>query len=399
MGMSRRVYIALFAVLTELVAIAATGNQAVTNFVTDHMATSPLGDLFLRSLPIFPWRVTTESRSGAATVLVSQYAAIATFIVLTFALMLVVVRGALTVSEPVFASLCVVVTASLVAHMVGELVEYDQDGRLQHTGLGRFGYALFNSNNGLSIMFSLMCGVAVAVVVGVMAAVLRRRVAAEIERAMVAAAVGAPDGPGGFDQAFTPEAGYGPTGAPPWGSGYAVPGDVAATYPTQSVPVADDRTLADYGRAVRQRVVAYPDRAATVGFAYPSSPTERPESSGLGRADRCRRTDRSSRTRRCPRAGRCHRADRTDRADRISRAGRGRPLPAGAAIGAAPGVSADPGPLSVADAQDVIAVRRRLHAHPELAYHEVATTELIVERLRALGLAPSVLPGGTGGQL
>ena len=31
--MSRRVYIALFAVLVELVAVAATGNQGVTNFV------------------------------------------------------------------------------------------------------------------------------------------------------------------------------------------------------------------------------------------------------------------------------------------------------------------------------------------------------------------------------
>ena len=43
--MSRRVYIALFAVLAELVAVAASGNQAVTNFVADHMATSPLGGM------------------------------------------------------------------------------------------------------------------------------------------------------------------------------------------------------------------------------------------------------------------------------------------------------------------------------------------------------------------
>jgi amidohydrolase len=49
-----------------------------------------------------------------------------------------------------------------------------------------------------------------------------------------------------------------------------------------------------------------------------------------------------------------------------------------------------------ADAQNVIELRRRIHAHPELAHHEVATTALIVETLTAAGLRPSVLPGGTG---
>ncbi|MGI8677523.1 MAG: amidohydrolase [Jatrophihabitans sp.] len=45
---------------------------------------------------------------------------------------------------------------------------------------------------------------------------------------------------------------------------------------------------------------------------------------------------------------------------------------------------------------DVVGLRRDLHAHPELAFAEKRTTEVIVEQLRALGLAPSVLPGGTG---
>lgn len=45
---------------------------------------------------------------------------------------------------------------------------------------------------------------------------------------------------------------------------------------------------------------------------------------------------------------------------------------------------------------DVVSLRRELHAHPELAFAEKRTTELIVEQLSALGLAPSVLPGGTG---
>jgi amidohydrolase len=45
---------------------------------------------------------------------------------------------------------------------------------------------------------------------------------------------------------------------------------------------------------------------------------------------------------------------------------------------------------------DVVAVRRELHAYPELAYHEKRTTQLIVDHLKALGLAPDVLPAGTG---
>jgi amidohydrolase len=45
---------------------------------------------------------------------------------------------------------------------------------------------------------------------------------------------------------------------------------------------------------------------------------------------------------------------------------------------------------------DVVALRRDLHAHPELAYQERRTTDLIVARLRGAGLAPTVLPGGTG---
>ncbi len=45
---------------------------------------------------------------------------------------------------------------------------------------------------------------------------------------------------------------------------------------------------------------------------------------------------------------------------------------------------------------ELIAIRRDLHAHPELAYAEKRTSDLIAERLRMLGLAPTVLPGGTG---
>ncbi len=45
---------------------------------------------------------------------------------------------------------------------------------------------------------------------------------------------------------------------------------------------------------------------------------------------------------------------------------------------------------------DLVAVRRRIHAHPELARAEHDTTALVRERLAAAGLSPVVLPAGTG---
>jgi len=51
----------------------------------------------------------------------------------------------------------------------------------------------------------------------------------------------------------------------------------------------------------------------------------------------------------------------------------------------------------VAAVQDeIVTIRRDLHAHPELGWHEVRTTELIRRRLVAAGLSPQVLPTGTG---
>lgn len=47
------------------------------------------------------------------------------------------------------------------------------------------------------------------------------------------------------------------------------------------------------------------------------------------------------------------------------------------------------------DAQ-LVAARRHLHAHPELAYAEVETTSFLEQRLRAAGLSPQRLPSGTG---
>ena len=45
---------------------------------------------------------------------------------------------------------------------------------------------------------------------------------------------------------------------------------------------------------------------------------------------------------------------------------------------------------------EVIRVRRELHANPELGWHEEQTTELIRQRLHDAGLGSQVLPNGTG---
>ncbi len=42
---------------------------------------------------------------------------------------------------------------------------------------------------------------------------------------------------------------------------------------------------------------------------------------------------------------------------------------------------------------ELVAVRRDLHAHPEVAHTETRTTALVADRLRAAGLAPRLLPG------
>ncbi len=48
------------------------------------------------------------------------------------------------------------------------------------------------------------------------------------------------------------------------------------------------------------------------------------------------------------------------------------------------------------NARELVALRRDLHAHPELGHAEHRTTALLVERLSAAGLAPKVMQAGTG---
>jgi amidohydrolase len=46
--------------------------------------------------------------------------------------------------------------------------------------------------------------------------------------------------------------------------------------------------------------------------------------------------------------------------------------------------------------EGLVALRRNLHAHPELSGHEYATTDIVAERLELAGLTPRRLSSGTG---
>ncbi len=45
---------------------------------------------------------------------------------------------------------------------------------------------------------------------------------------------------------------------------------------------------------------------------------------------------------------------------------------------------------------EVVTIRRDIHAHPELGWHEERTTQVLHDRLVEAGLSPQVLPTGTG---
>ncbi|CAL9443130.1 N-acetylcysteine deacetylase [Streptomyces sp. enrichment culture] len=61
-----------------------------------------------------------------------------------------------------------------------------------------------------------------------------------------------------------------------------------------------------------------------------------------------------------------------------------------------PGKALLPGALPEALRAELVAFRRDLHMHPELGNQEFRTTAAIKERLEKAGLAPRVLPTGTG---
>jgi len=67
--------------------------------------------------------------------------------------------------------------------------------------------------------------------------------------------------------------------------------------------------------------------------------------------------------------------------------------------GPPPGADPLPGQLDrwlAARGAELVAVRRHIHAHPELSYHEFETAALIARELAVAGLEPRLLPKGNG---
>lgn len=64
-----------------------------------------------------------------------------------------------------------------------------------------------------------------------------------------------------------------------------------------------------------------------------------------------------------------------------------------------PGADALPGQLDrwlAAHGAELVAIRRHIHAHPELSHQEFQTAALVAEKLTAAGLSPRLLPKGNG---
>jgi hypothetical protein len=170
MLMSRRVLIAAFAALSELVIIAAAGNQAITKFIIDHQANSPLLRDIQRGLVSVSWRFTPQS--GARASWLGALVGDVVLVVVTFLLVLALLRGKASFSGAFFATLTSVVTATVLGAMVAVAIAYDDFGRQQHTGLGRIGFAVFNSVDGPVVVMGLASGIVAGILTGVVAAIL-----------------------------------------------------------------------------------------------------------------------------------------------------------------------------------------------------------------------------------
>ncbi len=67
--------------------------------------------------------------------------------------------------------------------------------------------------------------------------------------------------------------------------------------------------------------------------------------------------------------------------------------------GPLPGAEPLPGQLDrwlAAHGAELVTIRRHIHAHPELSFHEFETAALVARELAVAGLSPRMLPGGNG---
>lgn len=246
--MSRRVLIALFAILTELVIVAATANQSLLSYLnkndTSSLFISELRDAF----ESFAWRV--SPLSGQQRAFIAQYAAIATLLVLTFVLVIVILRGAASFSGAFFTTACVVVASAAVAGIVGSVVDYD---RLSTPGTtaDRVSVAIVDGSHSPGFLsYSVAMGLVCALVAGLVGAAVRRR--GDVVSPDGSFAPGLAPSPYGGEPATVPydepSSGYGSGGFYQPEGGYGRPGapttelpDEPAAQPTEQLPAGQYR--------------------------------------------------------------------------------------------------------------------------------------------------------------
>ncbi|WP_375499551.1 hypothetical protein [uncultured Jatrophihabitans sp.] len=196
--------VALIVALTEVVIIAAVGNQAVSKhasrYLFDHPSTF-LGRAVGSSLQL-AWRVkplSADNHNGTHA-LYSQFLTIAVFVVLSAFLAAVATRGPITFWRAFFGIWTGVVAAICVARIIGGLVT-----RSTEPNLDRITGAFFSTISNLTVFAGLVIGLITALLAALVAASTRR----DVDRPAVAAAM--------------PEPAYVPESPPPFYGNAAQP--------------------------------------------------------------------------------------------------------------------------------------------------------------------------------
>src|ERR1700691_504218 len=104
MSMSKRLLIAFFAALIELIIISAASNQGVTNVLIRHRPSSPVLRELENAVLSVSWRLIPQS--GQHTIWYGQLGGNLTLLVLTFVLVWIIVRGPASFSGPFFTVIC-----------------------------------------------------------------------------------------------------------------------------------------------------------------------------------------------------------------------------------------------------------------------------------------------------
>jgi hypothetical protein len=176
MRRSRPGRIASAAALVELVLVAITGNQAVSDFlVRDHLATSRAPRDVQYTVTAFAWRLSAQQ--GLTSIWTAELVGIGVLVVLTFLFVLAIGRGQATFGRVFFGTWFAVVAAASFAVMVRALIaSSERDPQVQ--GANRIALAVFESNAGFTSVFALLTGVVAGLGAATTAAMSARPAAA-----------------------------------------------------------------------------------------------------------------------------------------------------------------------------------------------------------------------------